>query len=331
MIAFFSLVQATTIFHLIFGYLLLQIGDDLAQGPYSALIPGLVDPDQRGRASGIMGLLMMAAQIAGGIGAVLLKNSLVSIYLLIGGATIVCALITLLTVRENPVREDRPRTSFFQAWVEPWKSADFRWVWFTRFANAVGFYLIYHYLRYFLADSVESYALFGFEIADKGAGTEDEVKSAAFQAVFLLAMVISLFGALGAIGGGRLADRIGRKKTVIVSGAMMAIPVLPFVFVRDFSWIAVLAIPFAIGYGAYQASDWALAADVMSQKGALATDMGIWQSCVTAPQIVSGGFGVIVTAGNRANMGLGYSMAFGLAALAFAVAVLFVSRIRGST
>jgi hypothetical protein len=59
--------------------------------------------------------------------------------------------------------------------------------------------------------------------------------------------------------------------------------------------------------------------------------MGIWQSCVAAPQIVSGGFGTAVAAGNRSSMGLGYSLAFGFAAVAFVVAVLFVSRVRGST
>jgi MFS family permease len=330
-IAFFALFQASTIFHLIFGYLLLQIGDDLAQGPYSSLIPGLVEPDQRGRVSGVMGLLMMAAQIAGGIGAMLLQSSVAAIYLFLAGSTVVCALITLLVVRENPPHEVRPKSTFVQAWIEPWKAPDFRWVWFTRFANAVGFYLIYNYLRYFLADSVDSFNLFGFEVASKGEGTEEEVKDAAFRAVFLLAMVISVFGSIGAVAGGRLADKVGRKKTVYVSGALMALPVIPFIFVRDFTAIALLATVFAIGYGAYQASDWALAADVMPNQKSLAKDMGIWQSCVTAPQIISGGFGVIVTEGNRSSMGLGYSLAFGLAAVAFMVAVVFVSRIRGST
>ncbi|MDQ2987021.1 MAG: MFS transporter [Armatimonadota bacterium] len=330
-VAFFALFQATSIIHLILGYLLLQIGDDLAQGPYASLIPGLVEPDQRGRASGIMGLLMMGAQIVGGVGAMIFQSSLASIYMFIGGATILCALITLFTVRENPPKVDRPRISFIQGWIEPWKSPDFRWVWFTRFANAVGFYLIYNYLRYFLADVVGKFEIFGFEVASIGSGSEDDVKDAAFKAVFLLAMIISIFGAIGAVSGGRLADKVGRKRTVYLSGALMALPVIPFVLVTDFTTIALLAIPFAIGYGAYQASDWALAADVMPDKGALAKDMGIWQSCVAAPQIISGGLGVAVTAGNRASMGLGYSLAFGAAAAAFAVAVLFVTRIRGST
>ena len=330
-LALFLLPQSTQLWHLILGYLLLQVADDMAQGPYAALIPGLVETEQRGRASGIMGLLAMSAQIAGGIGAFLLSPNLNAIYMLIAGVTIFCAAITLLTVRESPPKTERPQQSFLAGWLEPWASADFRWVWFTRFANAVGFYLIYNYLQYFLADVVGKFDVFGKTVASIGNGTPEEIKDAAFEAVFILALVISLFGAFGAVFGGRMADKVGRKRTVYLSGALMALPVIPFIFVTDFSIIALLAIPFAIGYGAYQASDWALAADVMPDKGALAKDMGVWQSCVAAPQLVSGGFGAAVAAGNRASMGLGYSIAFGLAAFAFIIAVVFVSRIKGST
>lgn len=313
------------------GYLLLQVSDDMAQGPYASLIPGLVQPDQRGRASGVMGLLAMSAQIVGGVGAFLLSSSLAAIYGFIAGSTIVCALITLLTVRESPPKIEPVERSFFLGWIQPWKSADFRWVWFTRFANAVGFYLIYNYLKYFLADEVGKFEIFGFTVASIKSGSQEDVRAAAFQAVFVLAMVISLFGAAGAVMGGRMADKIGRKRTVYLSGALMALPVLPFVFVTDFTTIALLAIPFAIGYGAYQSSDWALAADVMPDQGALAKDMGIWQSCVAAPQVISGGLGVAVTAANRAAPGMGYSLAFAGASMAFVIAVVFVSKIRGST
>ncbi|MEO7453908.1 MAG: MFS transporter [Fimbriimonadales bacterium] len=330
-LALFLLPQATELWHLIAGYLLLQVADDMAQGPYAALIPGLVDPEQRGRASGVMGLLAMLAQIAGGIGAFALSSNLNAIYFLIVGVTVFCAAITLFVVRESPPKVEQANVSFFQGWVKPWYSADFRWVWFTRFANAVGFYLIYNYMQYFLADVVRNFQVFGMTVASIGGGTQDEIEDAAFKAVFILALVISLFGAFGAVFGGKLADKIGRKRTVYLSGALMALPVIPFVFVRDFSTIALLAIPFAVGYGAYQASDWALAADVMPDRNSLAKDMGIWQSCVAAPQVISGGFGSIVTLGNRSSMGLGYSLAFGLAAVSFAVAVAFVSRIRGST
>lgn len=329
--ALFALLKSVTMVHLIIGYLLLQISDDMAQGPYASLIPGLVEPDQRGRASGVMGLLAMSAQIVGGVGAFLLSSSLTAIYAFIAGSTIVCALITLFTVRENTPRVEPIERSFFLSWIQPWKSADFRWVWFTRFANAVGFYLIYNYLKYFLADVVGKFEIFGKTVASIKSGSPKDVQDAAFQAVFILAMVISLFGAVGAVMGGRMADKVGRKRTVYLSGALMALPVIPFVFVSDFTTIALLAIPFAFGYGAYQSSDWALAADVMPDKGSLAKDMGIWQSCVAAPQVISGALGVVVTSANRANPGLGYSLAFASASAAFVIAVVFVSKIRGST
>src|SRR5688572_25790618 len=82
-LALFLLPQSTELWHLVAGYLLLQVADDMAQGPYAALIPGLVEPEQRGRASGVMGLLAMSAQIAGGIGAFALSPNLKAIYLLI--------------------------------------------------------------------------------------------------------------------------------------------------------------------------------------------------------------------------------------------------------
>jgi len=329
--AFFALYKAESIFQLIVGYLLLQVADDMAQGPYASLIPGLVEPDQRGRASGIMGLLAMSAQIVGGVGAFLFGSSLGLIYAFIAGSTVICAVITLLTVREDPPKVQPAERSFLTGWLQPWKSADFRWVWFTRFANAVGFYLISNYLKFFMADVVGKFEIFGHPVASIKSGSPEDVQNAAFRAVFILAMVISVFGAIGAVVGGRMADKVGRKRTVYLSGALMALPVIPFVFVSDFTTIALLAIPFAIGYGAYQSSDWALAADVMPDKGALAKDMGIWQSCVAAPQVISGGFGVAVTAANRAAPGMGYSIAFGSASIAFLIAVVFVSRVRGST
>jgi MFS family permease len=330
-LALFVLPEAKELWHLILGYLLLQVSDDMAQGPYAALIPGLVPEEQRGRASGIMGLLSMSAQIVGGIGAFLLSPNLKAIYILIVAVTVFCAVITLLTVRETPPRMQRSGRPFLADWIEPWKSSDFRWVWFTRFANAIGFYLIYNYLQYFLSDVVKEFRVFGITVAPIGQGSPEEIEEAAFKAVFILALVISLFGALGAVLGGRMADKVGRKRTVYLSGALMALPVIPFIFVKDFTIIALLALPFAVGYGAYQASDWALAADVMPDRGALAKDMGIWQSCVSAPQLISGGLGAAVAAGNRSSMGLGYSIAFGLASVAFIIAVVFVSRIRGST
>lgn len=331
-LALFLLPQSTELWHLALGYLLLQVADDFAQGPYSALVPRLVSTEQRGRASGVMGLLQLIAQIAGGVGAIAL-GSKDAIYLMIVGATITCAVITLLTVREDRHEPEASIRShgLLVGIVRPWLNADFRWVWFTRFSNAVGFYLVYHYMRNFLRDEVSPYELFGWEVASRGAGTPEDLAKAAFQAVMVIALIISLIGAIGAVVGGKLADTVGRKRVVVFTGALMAVPILPLIYVRDFTALVLLALLFALGYGAYQASDWALAADVMPERGSLATDMGVWQSCMAAPQVISGGFGYIVQEANRQNAGTGYSLAFGIASVFFVLAIVFVSKIRGST
>jgi MFS family permease len=326
-VALFILSSSHSYVQLILGYLLLQVSDDAAQGPYSALIPGLVPPEQRGRASGIMSFLLMAAQLAGGIGAILLQHSLASIYILIGAVNIACALISLAVVREEPERMPAEPTSFAEAWIEPFRSHDFKWVWFTRFLNALGFYCVYTYLRNFLADAVGDFKIFGFDISPVHDGN---VADAAFQAVFVLLLLISVIGAVGAVIGGIAADRVGRKRVVYVSGALMATPIIPFVFFHNYTLIVLLAIPFALGYGAYQSADWALASDVMPVTD-LAKNMGLWQSCIVAPQIFSGLAGRVVDAGNRAGGNLGYEIVFIIAAVAFAASIILVRNVRGST
>ncbi|MBA3725567.1 MAG: MFS transporter [Armatimonadetes bacterium] len=363
-IALFVLSQAPSFWVLVAGYLLLQISDDVAQGPYAALIPGLVPKEQRGSASGIMSLLLLSAQIVGGIGAFVLGD-LASIYILIGVVNITCALITLGTVRENPEREPPAQTNLAEAWIAPFRDHDFRWVWFTRFLNMVGFYLIYNYLQYFLADAVGEFKFFGFDVAPVGAGDmgtaassaaayivsaatasveaasavsagvsavldRAALEAASFRAVFILLLLISFIGAVAAVVGGRVADKVGRKKVIYVAGALMSLPLFPFALLHNFSYIVVLAIPFAVGYGAYQSADWALASDVMPG-GGLAKNMGIWQSCIAAPQIISGLAGRAVDAGNKMGPNLGYTLTFMFATVAFAVGIILIRQVRGST
>ncbi|MFC6590831.1 hypothetical protein ACFP81_01460 [Deinococcus lacus] len=43
------------------GFILVQLGNNFATAPYSALIPQLVPPGERGRYSGVMGMLQAGA------------------------------------------------------------------------------------------------------------------------------------------------------------------------------------------------------------------------------------------------------------------------------
>ncbi|HRJ27821.1 MAG TPA: MFS transporter [Fimbriimonadaceae bacterium] len=330
LVALAVLAQAPSIAVLTVGYLLLQISDDIGTGPYGAVIPDLVPEENRGRASGWMGVMQLSAQIASAITGLILGNVLL-IYLAIGVVNVLGAIWVLWALKDcdKPIQRTDSKPTFrglVQGWLEPWKSMDFRWVWFTRFLNAFGFYLIQPYLRFYLEDMIQSFVLFGFRIGDPVKPSE-----AASSAAIILALTISLTGALGAAWAMSATDRLGRKKVIYLSGTVMALVLVPFAFARSFDVIWILAVVFGFGYGAYLSADWALASDVMPNKESVGKDMGVWTSSVTSVQIFAGGMGTVITLLNRSSMGLGYVSAILTAAVSFFIGTILVKKVRGST
>ncbi|GCE11125.1 MFS transporter [Tengunoibacter tsumagoiensis] len=104
---------APNIVSLMVAYIFVQLSSNAAQAPFHALLPDIVPPEQRGMASGVMGLLT----IGGNIGGVLLAGMFVDaslpspayqhglwlIYGVIIGVMLVFMLVTILSVRERPV------------------------------------------------------------------------------------------------------------------------------------------------------------------------------------------------------------------------------------
>lgn len=309
------------------GYLLLQMSDDFATGPYSMLIPGLVPEHQRGRASGVMALMQFSAHLAGAAVSLALGD-IRPIYLTVATMSVVCALITLFTVREDPAERISDRVGFAEGWIQPWKDHDFRWAWIVRFLNALGFYLILTYLGLYFAHVVRDFTAFGIPIAKVGEGVTPE--GAAKEAVLKVAVIIAVLAAIGGVAGGRLADKIGRKRVVAACGWLMFAVLVPFALIPDFSVIVCLALLFGFGYGAYESSNWALVSDVMPSRENLAKDMGIWQSSIPAPQVIAGSLGFVVDTKNMQGTS-GYTIVFLVAAAAYLFSTLSVRQIRGST
>lgn len=334
-IALFTLLEAKSLAMLAFGYLLLQISDDVGTGPYSAAIPELVPTEHRGKASGVMGMLNAGAQIVSAVVAIALGR-IELIYIGIASVNVICAAWTIWTLKgalpvapsfsrseeEGIGRGAGAKIGFFASWLEPWKSADFRWVWFTRMLNALGLYMIEPYLKYYIEDRVADSAgkvhLASFSIdADK--------------ATLFLALLISATAVLGSLLGGNLTGRIGRKATIRRSAVLISAGLVPFALVPNYGLFVVVALVFGAGYGMYLTADWALAADVMPNKNSLAKDMGIWQSSVPCVQVFAGAVGALITFFNKQSFGLGYSVAFLLAAAAFFLSAQLVTKVKGST
>lgn len=332
-IAVAFLADASAYWILIVGYLFLQFSDDVGTGPYSAMVPEIVPEECRGRASSIMSMLQLLGQLASGGVAIGISMAggdnidvIKTLYLGVGSVNIVCALVTLYTVRK--VRAGEVHTDakepFFKRWIRPFKDADFRWVWFTRFLNALGFYLVVEFLLYFLTSAYTSFELFGWTLPG------DDFEGQATQATLMLALTMALFGAIGAGIASRYADKIGRKPLIYASGVIVFCTMLPFAFVRDFTTAWIIVALFGVGYGLYIAADWALVSDIVPNKDAAGSDMGVWQMSISSVQILAMPAGYAINYFNRLSKDTGYMGAIILAGCLYLVSTILVRQIKGS-
>lgn len=312
-LALFLLVHAPGYGLLLLAYLLLQVADDLATGPYSALIPDLVPRGNRGVASGYMGVLQVSGQVLGGAVGFLFPlafQAYLAAFLNLAGAGLSARVIPDHPLRANP----RP---FLAAMVRPWQDRDFLLVYLTRFLVMLGFYLAQTYLQYYLTDVVRVFQAFGRALAQEP-----------FQGVALLGLLISLGAALASIPAGRASDRWGRKPLIYLSGVGLGL-LMPFILLfPHYDALLFLALFFGLFYGVYLAVDWALVADVLRDPGAHATDMGLWQTSIVVPQVLAGAFGRPLDLLNAQGEGLGYLVLFLLAGTFFLLGAFLVAPIR---
>ncbi|MCE9559923.1 MAG: MFS transporter [Armatimonadetes bacterium] len=329
-IALMLLWRANTVPMIIVGYLLLQVSDDMAQGPYQAMIPTLVPEQYRGKASAAMGLLQNGAQLFIALFALALGGDATMIFISLALLHVICVAIVSITLKDTVViqeYEEDPAFAgiggFIKSWREPWKSRDFFWVWFTRFLNALGFYIVLTYLRYFLSDVVIGPHSVGLTVEEVG------VKASSLSKY--LGLVISATGIFGALAASKFCDSIGRKRTIRMSGLIMLGAILPFIFVPLVPVIYGAATVFGLGYGIYLSADWAVVSDILPNPERAGAEMGVWSMSTAVTQIFAGGVGLLIDAGNRMQAGRGYLIAFSLAGIAFFLSTELIVKVKGSS
>jgi MFS family permease len=345
-------VLAPSILVLTGALMLVQLANNAAAAPFHALLPDLVPREQRGFASGIMGLALLLGQIGGVLvislfgsnSADLLKGTqtlaryeqgITYGFIAVCGVILLMAILTVIFVRERPwdpatlsgaAREEQRHTlrdltltvfatlavsglallavqvipglaltadalSVIQLLAvvvagigaarafgfRPRKNPDFSWVVLTRMLVVMGVQIVQTFLTFYMKDVVRA----------------DSPEDAA-----TLFIIILTFGALtSTLAAGWASDRVGRKRMVYISGALMAVVGVAFIFapyIFSGGLLQVILIAgaiFGLGYGAYLAVDWALVADVLPSEETFARDMGVWNIGLTLPQVLAAVFG----------------------------------------
>jgi Na+/melibiose symporter-like transporter len=314
----------------ILAFMWVEFWNNVATAPFSALIPDVVPKNQRGSAAGWFGLMSMLGNFVGaGAALIFTRNGvtdIIAMYYFIAVVMIIGMLGTVLFVHEPPITRTPPPfvlREFLVGLIEPLKDHDFRWVFWTRFLMTMGTFTVQGFLLYFMTNVVKDFNFFNLVRAPTA-----ETAVSFFSIALLAGAVIS------SLAAGVLSDKFGRKLMVYISSALQAIVPIVFVFFAPF-WLTVsLGIIFGLGYGAYQAVDWAMASDVLPSEDDYAKDMGVWHVASTFPQVIAvpiAGFLLdkfqAVGQANGAPT-LGYTVIFLLATVYFILGTVLVRRIR---
>ena len=331
------LAVAGSIALFVIALLINQFGSNAANASYQALLPDRVPKDQRGEASGYMGLMTIIGNIGSlGVAALLLnqvsltapspdviRHGALLFYILTGIALIVGTLITIIGVHETPFIPDareaprekeralpRFRRRFVLNWIAPWREYNFMLIFLTRLAVMMGLTLFMTFIEYYFANVAHE---------------TNFVQATAVVALLALGGAICSAFVLGIY-----SDRVKRAPVVCVSTLFMAAASFTFVIAPGSFPLWILGILFGIGYGAYTSVDWALAIDAMPSLKTVGKDFALWGSSTNLSAIIAPALGsfIIYLVAIHATTAIGYRLVFAVATLFLLAGAVFVLKVR---
>lgn len=321
------------------SYFLVQVGMNIALGPYSSYIPDLVPVEQRGIAAGYMAVTRQAGTLFGA--AVVAFVPAQPMYLILVGLLIAGALLLWLVIKEpemETAREQHSLKSYLDdLWINPRRAPDFAWLWLTRFCVSLGLYCVQPFALYFVRDVLKA---------------QDAPKAT----TLLLGSLILAATITGFIFG-KLSDRIGRKKLVMNATIGAAVCVVGLAYCPTLPIAVFASTCFGLFFGAYLSVEIALGTDVIPDLNKAAKYLALYHVGEVLPQsispILSGlllsnlGQKLIWGEFSLASLGMtsiklpdgiafaytpsGYHLTFVLGAVMIFIGGILVKKVRGST
>lgn len=255
------------------GWCVTQIGLNTMLGALTAFLPDQVPVSQRATVGGVIAMATTVGILAGtGLATVFGTGRPTVAYL-------VCAAVVLTFMVPHMLRSDdavlpaawRPaggaRVILRGYWISPRRHPDFAWAWLSRllvnFGNGAGSV----YLLFYLQDAV---------------GYPDPAGGVLILTAIYTALVLAT-----AVVGGRVSDRMGRRKVfVIVSGVGIAAALSVLAF-QTFTAALVGACLLGVSFGVYISVDLALVTEVLPDSADRAKDLGIVTVTSTLPGILT--------------------------------------------
>lgn len=284
--------------NLVAAFFLVQFAMNVATGPYQAVIPDYVAPDEAGAASSRMSVFQSLGNAGGLLAAGFIADlrvvAAVLVAMLLGSYAITARHIARL--RPHPVRSVRVRID-----------APFRTLLASRGAINLGFYTLLGFLFFYVKQSLN--------VSDVRTQTA------------LLFLTFTLCGVAGALIAARPADRFDKRGVVIVANGLVAIALITLALTGSLGVAYFAAAVAGTAWGAYFTADWALACTLLP-RNAMGAAMGVWNVASAAPQIVAPLLAApLVEKFNARSAGSGPRAAIVLAIVEFTIGALWLYRL----
>ncbi len=280
------------------AWLVLQLGMNVAGGPYQGVVGDYVPDERVGRASAWMSVHQFSGSVVGIVLATLLHG------VALGGA-----LAAALAIGWRVSDAHAARLAPVSRAAAPLRiDADVITVLISRALINVGFYTLFGFLFFFVRESL---------------GVAD-----ARTATGVLILVFTVAGVAGAAVAGRAADRADKRVVVSVACGAIAVAVGAFAAAPTFTVALVCALASGAAWGAFFTADWAIAYAVLP-RSALAAAMGVWNLAAAIPQVVAPAItGPLVQYCDARSAGLGPRAALACVIVEFALGTAWLWRLR---
>jgi MFS family permease len=310
---------APNVFILGLGWVLAQAGWGQVYGNLQISMADQLPEEQRGKVAGLAGFATQIAPVFGVVIAGAFATNSLLLFLVPGAVGVIVVVLFVLFTTEKDTRgavfdeKLSVKTLLSKYIYNPRQYPDFSWTWLGRFLFYFGLTLNTTFTAFFFASRL------GVSVTE----------------VAPIIATLGLFGIFattaGALGGGFLSDKLRRRRTFVLTGALLfAAGALIMAFANDIPTLYAGSLTTSLGIGMFAAVDQALILDVLPEK---ATNAGRFMAIIgfavsipqaVAPFVAPVFLGIAVGASGEKN----YTLLYIVAAAVTVLGGLVVMRVR---
>jgi MFS family permease len=296
------------------GWCLAQVFFNAVLAAQAAVLPDQVPTAQRGTVAGAVGISLPVAAVFGTLVVTLFSPHLLAMFLAPCVAASVFIVLFAATLHDRRLPRDAKPVPGRGTWrtfvVNPREHPDFAWAFLSKFLFLMAFAFLTTYQAYYLRARLDTV---------KADVPEQVLTATAAQGAVLI---------VASLVGGRLSDRIGRRKVfVLCASAVMAVAMFVVAVSTQLVGFVIGAALSGLGLGLYVAVDFALIVDLLPDPDHVAKDLGLFNIAGALPYSLAPVVAPVLLAVSDDSYTVLYSVA-GVSALLGAAAIMPIRAVR---